>query len=61
MKHIWQVNLHQLNCYAKNNTNFKYILTVIEFFSTIIWAKTLKKFGGGLTHAFENILKESIQ
>lgn len=57
---LWQMDLGQLDRYAKVNKNFKYILTVIDCFSKFIWAKPLKtKTGEEVTHAFESILKES--
>lgn len=57
---LWQMDLGQLDRYAKVNKNFKYILTVIDCFSKFIWAKPLKtKTGEEVTHVFESILKES--
>lgn len=57
---LWQMDLGQLDRYAKINRNFKYILTVIDCFSKYVWAKPLKtKSGEEVTRAFESILKES--
>lgn len=56
---LWQSDLGQMDMYASNNKNFKFILIVIDCFSKYLWAKPLKnKSGEEVTKAFNLILKE---
>jgi Integrase core domain len=55
---LWQSDLCQLDGYAKDNKNYKFILVVIDCFSKFVWCKPLKsKSGEEVAHAFEDILK----
>ena len=40
--HIWGIDLITMIKYAKQNNNYKYILTVIDFFSKYSWCCPLK-------------------
>lgn len=45
--------------YAKVNINFKYILTVLDYFSKFVWITPLKiKSGEEITRSFESVLEE---
>lgn len=53
----YQIDLIDLNQYAKDNRNFKYILTVIDIFSKYAWTIPLKsKTGKEVTSAMSDIL-----
>lgn len=54
---LWQCDLAQMDLYASNNKNFKFILVVIDCFSKFVWVKPLKtKAGEDVTCAFTDIL-----
>lgn len=56
-----QADLVEMIPYAKENKNFKYILTVIDVFSKIAWATPIKnKTGLEVTQAMEKIIKSGI-
>ena len=40
--HIWGIDLITMIKYSKQNNNYKYILTVIDFFSKYSWCYLLK-------------------
>lgn len=53
----YQIDLVEMIPYAKQNRNFKYILTVIDIFSKYAWAIPIKsKTGKVVTHAMKSIL-----
>lgn len=53
----WQADLVEMIPYAKQNKNFKYILTVIDVFSKFAWAVPVKnKTGLVVTQAMEKII-----
>lgn len=57
---LWQADLAQLDQYASQNKNFKYILVTIDAFSKYLWCKALKsKSGAEVTRAFAEVLKNS--
>lgn len=39
---LWQADLVEMIPYAKNNKNYKYLLTVIDCFSKFAWVKPIK-------------------
>jgi hypothetical protein len=54
----FQADLCDMQKYAKENDNYKYILTVIDVFSKYAWTKPLKdKSAKSVAAAFEEILK----
>lgn len=56
----WQADLAQMDLYAKENKNFKYILIVIDCFSKFVYARGLRtKTGQDVTRAFKEILNDS--
>jgi len=57
---LWQADLAQMDLYASDNKNYKYILIVIDCFSKFIWGRPLKtKTGKEVSEAFKEILLES--
>lgn len=53
----YQIDLMDLNQHAKENKNYKYILTVVDIFSKYAWAIALKtKTGKEVTDAMKSIL-----
>lgn len=53
----YQIDLVEMIPYAKENRNFKYILTVIDIFSKFAWAVPIKsKSGKDVTNAMNTIL-----
>lgn len=57
---LWQSDLGQMETYARENKNFKYVLVVIECFSKFVWAEPLKqKSATEVTKAFSSILKKA--
>ena len=58
--HIWGIDLITMIKYAKQNNNYKYILTVIDFFSKYSWCYPLKnKNSNEIINCFKDIFKES--
>ena len=58
--HIWGIILITMIKYAKQNNNYKYILTVIDFFSKYSWCYPLKnKNFNEIINSFKNIFKKS--
>ena len=58
--HIWGINLITMIKYSKQNKNYKYILTVIDFFSKYSWCYPLKtKKSEEITNSFKDIFKKS--
>ncbi|ODM87099.1 putative uncharacterized transposon-derived protein F54H12.3, partial [Orchesella cincta] len=58
--YLWQADLIILNKYAKQNKNFKYLLTVIDVFSKKAYVAAIKnKTGLDVTDAFSTILKQA--
>lgn len=57
LKDLFQIDLVEMIPYAKENDNFKYILTCINVFSKFAWAIPLKsKTSGEVRNAMETIL-----
>ena len=57
----WQGDLVDMQKNKSQNTNFNYILTVIDIFSKFAWAIPIKnKTGDSITRAFEIIFKDRI-
>lgn len=57
---LWQADLAEMGNYSKKNSNFNYILVVIDCFSKFVWARGIKnKSGPEVTRAMEDIFKES--
>ena len=58
--HIWGIDLITMIKYSKQNKNYKYILTVIDFFSKYSWCYPLKsKKSEEIINSFEDIFKKS--
>ena len=58
--HIWGIDLITMVKYAKQNNNYKYILTVIDFFSKHSWCYPLKsKTSNEIINSFKDIFKKS--
>ena len=58
--HIWGIDLITMIKYAKQKSNYKYILTVIDFFSKYSWCYPLKnKDSNEIISCFKNIFKKS--
>ena len=58
--HIWGIDLITMIKYSKQNNNYKYILTVIDFFSKHSWCYTLKnKNSNEIINSFKDIFKKS--
>ena len=58
--HIWGIDLITMIKYAKQNNNYKYILTVIDFFSNYSWCYPLKnKNSTEIINSFKDIFKKS--
>jgi hypothetical protein len=57
---VWAVDLIDMQHYAKDNDNFRFILTVIDVFSKFGWMRALKnKTGIEVAHALNDIIKSS--
>lgn len=57
---LWQADLVEMIQYAKDNDNFKYLLTVIDTFSKFAWAVPIKtKTSQAVTAAFSEIFAQS--
>ena len=58
--HIWGIDLITMIKYSKQNNNYKYILTVIDFFSKHSWCYPLKnKNSNEIINSFKDIFKKS--
>ena len=58
--HIWGCDLITMIKYSKQNKNYKYILTVIDFFSKYSWCYPLKsKKSEEIINSFNDIFKKS--
>ena len=58
--HIWGIDLITMIKYSKQNKNYKYILTVIDFFSKYSWCYPLKtKKSEEIINSFNDIFKKS--
>ena len=58
--HIWGIDLITMIKYSKQNKNYKYILTVIDFFSKYSWCYPLKtKKSDEIINSFNDIFKKS--
>ena len=58
--HIWGIDLITMIKYSKQNKNYKYILTVIDFFSKYSWCFPLKsKKSEEIINSFKDIFKKS--
>ena len=58
--HIWGIELITMVKYSKQNKNYKYILTVIDFFSKFSWCYPLKtKKSEEIINSFKDIFKKS--
>ena len=58
--HIWGIDLITMIKYAKQNSNCKYILTVIDFFSKHSWCYPLKnKNSNEIINSFKDTFKKS--
>ena len=58
--HIWGIDLITMIKYSKQNSNYKYILTVIDFFSKYSWCYPLKnKNYNEIINSFKDIFKKS--
>ena len=57
---IWGIDLITMIKYSKQNKNYKYILTVIDFFSKFSWCYPLKsKKSEEIINSFKDIFKKS--
>lgn len=57
---LWQMDLVEMIPYAKENKNFKYLLTIIDTFSKYAWVKPiLNKDSSSICVAVENIFIET--
>ena len=58
--HIWGIDLITMIKYSKQNSNYRYILTVIDFFSKHSWCYPLKnKNSNEIINSFKDIFKKS--
>ena len=57
--HIWGIDLMTMIKYAKHDNNYKYILTVIDFFSKYSWCYPLKNKNSNEINSFKDIFKKS--
>ena len=58
--HIWGIDLITMIKYSKQNNNYKYILTVIDFFFKHSWCYPLKiKNSNEIINSFKDIFKKS--
>ena len=58
--HIWSIDLMTIIKYTKQNNNYKYILTVVDFFSKYSWCYILKnKTSNEIINCFKDIFKKS--
>ena len=58
--HIWGIDLITMIKYSKQNKNYQYILTVIDFFSKYSWCYPLKtKKSEEIINSFNDIFKKS--
>ena len=58
--HIWGIDLITMIKYSKQNNNYKYILTVIDFFSKHSWCYPLKNENyNEIINSFKDIFKKS--
>ena len=58
--HIWGIDLITMIKYSKQNKNYKYILTVIDFLSKYSWCYPLKtKKSEEIINSFKDIFKKS--
>ena len=58
--HIWGIDLITMIKYSKQNKNYKYILTVIDYFSKYSWCYPLKtKKSEEIINSFKDIFKKS--
>ena len=58
--HIWGIDLITMIKYSKQNKNYKYILTIIDFFSKYSWCYALKtKKSEEIINSFKDIFKKS--
>ena len=56
---IWAADLIDRQAFSKDNSEIKYLLTVIDIFSKFVWIVPLKrKTGLEVANAFSMILKE---
>lgn len=57
---IWSADLVDMQAFAKYNSGFRFMLTVIDLFSRYAWALPLKdKTGAAVRDAFQHILRTS--
>ena len=57
--HIWGIDLITMIKYSKQNKNYKYILTIIDFFSKYSWCYPLKtKKSEEIINSFKDIFKK---
>lgn len=57
---LWEIDLCDMQSFAKENENYRYILTVIDVFSKYAWAEPVKnKTAIQITKAFRKIISES--
>ena len=57
---IWGIDLISIIKYSKQNNNYKYILTVIDFFSKYSWCYPLKsKTSNEIINSFKDMFKKS--
>ena len=58
--HIWGIDLITMIKYSKQNNNYRYILTVIDFFSKHSWCYPLKNINSNeIINSFKDIFKKS--
>jgi transposase InsO family protein len=56
----WQIDLIEMQKFARQNKGFRYLLTIIDTFSKFAWAVPVKqKTGKEVTAAFKSVLVES--
>ena len=56
---IWAADLIDMQAYSKDNNGIKYLLTVIDIFSSFVWIVPLKrKTEQKVSNLFSRILKE---
>ena len=59
---IWAADLIDMQAFSKDNNGIKYLLTVIDIFSKLLWIVRLKlRTGQEVTNAFSMILEERRQ
>ena len=56
---IWAADLMDMQAFSKQNNGIKYLLTIIDVFSTFVWIVQVKqKTGQDIANAFPKVIQE---